>query len=82
MIENISPQLRSLPLDFDGVLEYEQRHQPFVLYITPGTVAKEVGVGNPVEEYDRTGRMMCPSCGAGCQVPSGTIRDNLTGPPG
>ena len=78
MIENISPQLRSLPLDFDGVLEYEQRHQPFVLYITPGTVAKEVGVGNPVEEYDRTGRMRCPTCSAGCQAPSGTIRDNLT----
>ena len=67
MTEGLSSQLSSLPLDSEGNLVY---CQPFFLQRTPGTVAKEVGVGNPAEENDRTGQTRCPIDDAGCQVPS------------
>jgi len=66
MTEGLSSQLSSLPLDFEGNLVYRQ---PFFHQSKPGTVAKEVGVGNPAEENDRTGRMRCPTSGPACQVP-------------
>jgi len=37
------PQLRSLPLDFEGTIGVYENRQPFFHQITPGTVAKEVG---------------------------------------